>query len=990
MAQLIDLGKLRFSLTGTWSSSNTYEYNDIVRYGGNLYVWTGASDSISTDVPGTAANWQTVVEGLKYLGAWSSSGSYKVGEVVVNGAKLFLCLKDASSSFNNLSNATYWAQISDGIQYEAAYSGSSTYQKNDVVTYGAYVYIAKAATVGNAPTDTSFWDLLLAGVSYKGAYNSGTTYLSGELVTSGGSAYIAKSLTVGNAPTNATYWDLFADGTYPNQTGNVNYVLKTSGSAVSWTNALDIASVETSGDVTVGGDLSTTGTATSEGVIYGGATAQQSETDAGYSNPVAIYAFDNGSEDAGFGQLAFKNFDRTSSTDMIVYSNNGNDLYGWASFGITGDSFGDPGFPLTGANDAYIFHEAPLEITFTVTSKQLTDNIATIQVTEAVDPVEVYPGSKIVVTGVDATFNGTYKVSSVDALTNKISYAKSATNVAISAVSPSGTAVTNGGGQGNLVFATGENGSDNKIVFAAGGFATGNTQMEITPDVNVHIEIPTPSISPTTGALTVVGGVGIQGDMNIQGEVNIVGNLTFGGGTTTTANLAVSNPLVFVGDGTVSDTKNLGLIGQYPVSGSASVRTVTNKVLTSNVATLTTGSAHDYNVGDIAVVTGVDATFNGTFAITAVTLDTFSYAKTATNVATTAVSPAGSVSVSQRIRYSGIVRDNADNVFKVFTGATTKPVSTVNFSEAGLAFADVKVKNIDTVGTITGSSASNITINTNKFVVAASTGNTTVGGTLGATNLITASGGVTSFGTLSVGTVTTNFFTVDNTNGNTLISGTLGVTGNTTLSGTLVGGSASNIAINTNRFTVNATTGATVIAGTLGVGSTLNSTGTFTVNTNQFSVDAANGNTLIAGTLGVTGNTTVSGNLTVTGRLVAQEMTEDIIDVSHSANVVSMPYTSANTFWVTNSPSANMTWNVTSAPTDNGKSFVITGLVTQPGGTGWYPATIQVDGVAQTLKWWTGTVPSASTIAGRIDIFNFTFIRRGNAWTVLGSSTVGF
>ncbi len=69
-------------------------------------------------------------------------------------------------------------------------------------------------------------------------------------------------------------------------------------------------------------------------------------------------------------------------------------------------------------------------------------------------------------------------------------------------------------GAGNLVFATGANGSDNKIIFAAGGYDSGNEQMSITPDLNVHIEIATPSTSPTTGALTVVGGVGIQGDVN--------------------------------------------------------------------------------------------------------------------------------------------------------------------------------------------------------------------------------------------------------------------------------------------------------------------------------------------------------------------------------------------------------------------------------------------------------------------------------------------
>ena len=60
--------------------------------------------------------------------------------------------------------------------------------------------------------------------------------------------------------------------------------------------------------------------------------------------------------------------------------------------------------------------------------------------------------------------------------------------------------------------------------------------------------------------------------------------------------------------------------------------TVTNKALTSNVATLTTSAAHGIAVGMEIDVTGVDATFNGTFTVTAVTSTTLSYAKTASNV----------------------------------------------------------------------------------------------------------------------------------------------------------------------------------------------------------------------------------------------------------------------------------------------------------------------------------------------------------------------
>jgi len=69
---------------------------------------------------------------------------------------------------------------------------------------------------------------------------------------------------------------------------------------------------------------------------------------------------------------------------------------------------------------------------------------------------------------------------------------------------------------------------------------------------------------------------------------------------------------------------------------------ITNKALTTNVATLTTSAAHGLSTGMQITVSGVDATFNGEYRITSVpTTTTFTYAKTASNVASTAVSPAG-------------------------------------------------------------------------------------------------------------------------------------------------------------------------------------------------------------------------------------------------------------------------------------------------------------------------------------------------------------
>ncbi len=69
---------------------------------------------------------------------------------------------------------------------------------------------------------------------------------------------------------------------------------------------------------------------------------------------------------------------------------------------------------------------------------------------------------------------------------------------------------------------------------------------------------------------------------------------------------------------------------------------INNKALTSNVATLTTTAAHGLSVGMQIIISGVDATFNGEYRITGVpTTTTFTYAKTAADVPSAAVSPVG-------------------------------------------------------------------------------------------------------------------------------------------------------------------------------------------------------------------------------------------------------------------------------------------------------------------------------------------------------------
>ena len=92
---------------------------------------------------------------------------------------------------------------------------------------------------------------------------------------------------------------------------------------------------------------------------------------------------------------------------------------------------------------------------------------------------------------------------------------------------------------------------------------------------------------------------------------------------------------------------------------------ITNKALTTNVATLTTSAVHGLSVGMQITISGVDATFNGEYRITGVpTTTTFTYAKTATNVVSTPVSPAGT-GVADVIHFVDYISGADEPVFAI-------------------------------------------------------------------------------------------------------------------------------------------------------------------------------------------------------------------------------------------------------------------------------------------------------------------------------------
>lgn len=121
----------------------------------------------------------------------------------------------------------------------------------------------------------------------------------------------------------------------------------------------------------------------------------------------------------------------------------------------------------------------------------------------------------------------------------------------------------------------------------------------------------------------------------------------------------------------------------------------------------------------------------------------------------------------------------------------------------------------------------------------------------------------------------------------------------------------------------------------------------------------------------------------------ADVISETITDYTLATNVLTMDLAVSNVAFIATAPTAAMTFNFTNVPTTNGKSITASIFVTQ-GATGYIPTTLQIAGAAQTIKWAGGTAPTPTSTAGKIDVFSFSMIRRGSAWTVLGSALANF
>ena len=98
MAQLIDLGKIRFNWAGTYSNSTEYTYNDLVKYGPNLYAYINTNANTGIAPAATSSYWALVTEGVSYKGTYTNGTLYYKNDIVIDGQNTYICFVQHTAS----------------------------------------------------------------------------------------------------------------------------------------------------------------------------------------------------------------------------------------------------------------------------------------------------------------------------------------------------------------------------------------------------------------------------------------------------------------------------------------------------------------------------------------------------------------------------------------------------------------------------------------------------------------------------------------------------------------------------------------------------------------------------------------------------------------------------------------------------------------------------------------------------------------------------
>jgi hypothetical protein len=226
-----NISKIRYNWKGAWNSGTEYKIDDVVQNGGSSFVCVvkhTASELFDSDINNmdTENNiltpyWIKMTDGYSWRDQWENNSVYDVGDIVLSGGTVYICVEAHVSDNLFSTNASKWNVFAAQISFKQEWSPSTLYAINDVIRYGGIVYICSiehtsSDVQGGLEFDQEKWTVYYLGYEYKGQWQVNTQYKTNDLVKFGGSLYSAKQQHTTSSDSSINFdkdlWELVAVG----------------------------------------------------------------------------------------------------------------------------------------------------------------------------------------------------------------------------------------------------------------------------------------------------------------------------------------------------------------------------------------------------------------------------------------------------------------------------------------------------------------------------------------------------------------------------------------------------------------------------------------------------------------------------------------------------------------------------------------------------------------------------------------------------------
>ena len=173
------LGRIKFVWQGEWVTAKAYVKDDIIRYGGQVYICVQAHTA-GPDFYLDSAYWNVMSDGQNWVGNWDINTYYKKGDVVKYGGLLYVANNGHTSAgtitLGLEQNQGDWDLYTENTDWKGDWVINTRYKVNDLVKYGGNIYLCNtyhtssttvATDIDGLEADLAKWDIYSKGFDWK-------------------------------------------------------------------------------------------------------------------------------------------------------------------------------------------------------------------------------------------------------------------------------------------------------------------------------------------------------------------------------------------------------------------------------------------------------------------------------------------------------------------------------------------------------------------------------------------------------------------------------------------------------------------------------------------------------------------------------------------------------------------------------------------------------------------------------------------------------